>query len=74
MGVFRDSWDVEILSSIELYARKQYQSRLRGMLFYGLEDVFRRNSALGFIRLDKDHGHFRVETMQSYLRLNGILA
>ena len=74
MSVLRDGGDIEILSCIELYARKQYECRLGRMLVYGLEDVFRRNGALVSIRLDDDHRFFRVQVVQYYQRLNGILA
>ena len=44
------------------------------MLVYGLEDVFRRNGALGSIGLNQDHGLLQVEAMHCYLGLNRILA
>lgn len=74
VSMFRDSWDVKILSGIELYAWKQYQSSLRRMAVYGLEDVFCGNSARRLIGLNQNHGLFRIETMQRDLRLNSILA
>lgn len=68
----RDPCYVEELACVVLYAGKQNQGYLVGVLINTGEDVLRRDDMV-LVRLDQDHGVLRIIAVPCDLRLDRVL-